>query len=252
MADPLCPNATEAYKRAGYSTNGKPETINRLATQLTTNVTIAARITELRAAVAAAALANLAGPDGRTFDAQAVLREWVIIATADPGELTKSRTHCCRHCYGIDHRYQWISAEEWSIAYARAIDENANRPHRSHAKPLPEAIGGFGFDRRKPPVESCPYCGGDGHVSTWIADTDRLSPAARKLFAGVKQTNSGIEIKTRDQDGALANLAKYYGLTTGIQIGNPDGSPLNPATVVFTGDAKEAAALYQKMMGGKG
>lgn len=249
MADPLCPNATEAYKRAGYSTAGKPETINRLATQLTTNVTVAARIKELRGAVAAAAFEGLTDANGQPFNAMSVLREWVIIATADAGELTKSRTRCCRYCYGFDHRFQWRNEEEYFRALAEVIDFNAAQPARGRRKLDPDKSGGFGFDAKQAPHPECPECNGDGHVSTWIADTDSLGPAARKLFAGVKQTQNGIEIKTRDQDGAVANLAKYFGLTTGIQISNPDGTPLNPTTVIVPVDANEAAKLYQKIMG---
>lgn len=253
MADPLCPNATEAYKRAGYSTAGKPETINRLATQLTTNTTVAARIKELRETVATKAFEGLTDAQGRPFDAMSVLREWVMIATADAGELTKTRLRCCRHCYGLDHHYQWRDEEEYALALARVLDFNACQPPRGRRKPDPDMSGGFGYNPRLKPVEDCPECMGDGHVSTWIGDTDSLSPSARKLFAGVKQTQGGIEIKTRDQDGAVAQLAKYFGLTTGVdlKLQNPDGSKLEPATVIVPVDANEAAKLYQKLMAGE-
>jgi phage terminase small subunit len=250
MADPLCKGMTDAYRTAGYSTKGSERTVNTQAFTVANRPHVARRISELRGIVAAAALTGLTGADGKPFDALAVLREWVILATADAGELTKSRTRSCRHCHGIDHAYQWRDELEYARAFALVIDYNAAQPPRGRHKPAPDMIGGFGFDALQPPAADCPECLGDGLVSTWIADTDSLSPAARKLFAGVKQTTGGIEIKTRDQDGALANLAKYFGLTTGQQLTlqNPDGSALNPSTVIVPVDANEAAKLYQKIM----
>lgn len=43
-------------------------------------------------------------------------------------------------------------------------------------------------------------------------DTRHLKGAARKLYAGVKTTQHGIEIKTRDQDAALNSVARHLGM----------------------------------------
>jgi phage terminase small subunit len=44
------------------------------------------------------------------------------------------------------------------------------------------------------------------------ADTRTLSPKAKLLYAGVKQTRDGFEIKMRDQDKAMENVAKHLGM----------------------------------------
>jgi phage terminase small subunit len=46
----------------------------------------------------------------------------------------------------------------------------------------------------------------------FVADTLDVSPQARKLFAGVKQTKNGIEVMMRSQDVARDNIAKSLGM----------------------------------------
>jgi phage terminase small subunit len=43
-------------------------------------------------------------------------------------------------------------------------------------------------------------------------DARLLSERARRLYAGIKVTKDGIEVKMRDQDAALLNLAKHLGM----------------------------------------
>ena len=45
-----------------------------------------------------------------------------------------------------------------------------------------------------------------------LKDTRNLSPAAVALYAGVKQTKEGIEIKMHSKMDALEKLAKHVGL----------------------------------------
>lgn len=72
---------TEAYKAAGYSTKGKPETINRLAFALLENDKIATRISELQERVRDHAESNF----GLTVDK--LLEAYMDIAFADPADL---------------------------------------------------------------------------------------------------------------------------------------------------------------------
>lgn len=243
LADPKCEGQAAAYKIAGYRVSEPPTPAQHTAASvLATDPRIVQRVKEIRNK-------NL---DLAMIDAAFVLREWLTIATADPSELVRTRTFCCRHCYGLDHRYQWVSEEEFAIACANVIDYNATKPAKSHARAMPDPSGGFGYQRSRAPVETCTSCGGDGHVDTFIADTHSLSPAGRKLFAGVKQTNNGIEIKFRDQDGALANIAKYLGMMAERHMHG--GDPQNPTPIMqLTGDitAAEAAKLYAAAMGHK-
>lgn len=152
-----------------------------------------------------------------------VLAEWRKIISADPNELMRTEVRCCRYCHGIDHRYQWRDDVEFAEA-----TENSLREHQAACdlavlkkRPMPELrlpsyAGGIGFRMRAQPHATCPRCEGLGHTVTIVADSDSVSPEARKLFAGVKRTKDGIEIKTRDQDAALLNLAKYLGMQVNL------------------------------------
>ena len=243
LADPSCKGPTEAYRRAGY-TVADPATKAQMtaASELGARPEIVRRVTELRNAVASAAV----------MTAAQVLNEWKLIALADPAELSRVRRWCCRHCYGVNFRYQWISDEEFALAAARAIDYNATKSPRAASQAMPSFDGGVGYDRNLPPNALCPYCGGDGEFDTYFEDTMRLSPAARRLYAGVKQTRDGMEIKTRDQGEALKNIAAYLGML--VERHAHGGDPLNPTPITtLSGDitAAEAAKLYAATMGAK-
>jgi phage terminase small subunit len=68
-----------------------------------------------------------------------------------------------------------------------------------------------------------------------VADTRRVRGPARRLYAGVKKTKDGIEIKMRDQDKALDNIAKFLGMIVNKnEIAGPGGGPIS--TVNFTAE----------------
>jgi hypothetical protein len=174
---------------------------------------VIAAITERKAQLAAAA----------GIDVAFVLREWLTIATADPRELTQSRRGCCRYCWGIDNKREWTEAE-----YATALNEALT------CMLLPPAFeGGLGYRPMREPNPDCPRCEGEGQMRTWLADSRELSPQAARLFAGVKQTKEGIEIKTRDQDAALAKIADYLGMS------NKSKGELIVAAAVASASAKD-------------
>jgi phage terminase small subunit len=164
-----------------------------------------------------------------------ILDKYAKIATGDVRELVESRVECCRHCHGVGHNYQWLDANEWAVALADAMDLNARITERnlySKAKPaelveLPTFDGGGGFWGTNPPHADCPKCFGNGTQRTHIHDTRKLSESGRLLYAGIKQTANGPEIKTRDQDGALAWLAKYFGVDKRtLELSAPGGGPI--------------------------
>lgn len=240
MVSPTNDGPLAAYEAAGYSMRS-PKTAQEEASRLLANPNVAARIVELRAAAAAPVVA----------EATMILREWFTIATADASELSRVRRYCCRHCYGLDNKYQWRNEDEYGIAVARVIDYNATKSSRAHSKPMPDCDGGFGFDRNRAPNADCGYCFGDGELDVFVADTSTLSPAARKLFAGVKTTRDGIEVKTRDQDGALTNIAKYLGMfVEKHEHSGPNGGPIPNASVVAEVDARKAGEIYAQVMTG--
>lgn len=204
-------NATQAAIRAGYSERTAQEQGSRLLSQ----VMVQEAIDERRAEVATAAM----------IDAAWVLRQWQQIATADPNELMQMRRVNCRCCYGAGHQYQWSECE-----YRAAVDKAVES-----GKPAPDGMGGFGFDPNADPHPDCPECGGNGVEYVHVADTRKLTGAAKRLYAGVKQTKYGIEIITRDQDAALTNIARYLGMMLDRkEISGPGGAPVALAHISAT------------------
>ena len=243
LADPKCPSIVDAYKQAGYSDKGDPENVKDKASRLAADPRVVAAVDEFKTEAFKIQEAII--------EARRVLEEWVLIAFADAAELIEARRFCCRYCYGIDHRYQWVNEAEWADALAEVIDYNAQCVGRRPHKVLPEDDGGYGYERDREPVSTCPRCKGDGEMDVHIHSTKKLSKSARRLYAGVKQTQTGIEIKLRDQDAALNNLAKYLGMTPeSINLRGPNGGPVLSATVAANVDPKEASKLYQAIMNG--
>ncbi|MTI56143.1 terminase small subunit [Geosporobacter ferrireducens] len=191
-------NATRAYK-AAYPSCKKEETINAAASRLLRNVKVKNYIDQ-----------RMKDREKRTEITQdMVLQRWWDIANADPNEIVHVRRVCCRHCFGKDHQYQWRDEEEYQQAVQMAIitaKEQGKEPI------IPADAGGYDFDRLLRPHPRCPYCRGEGHAETHIEDTRHLSPEAKLLYAGVKQTATGVEIKFRDQDKALENVARHLGM----------------------------------------
>lgn len=187
---------SDAYRTVYRAENMLDATVNKRASALVHRPDVAAAVREGKAF----ASENIA------FDANSVLREWVMLATADASELSRTRRVCCRHCHGLGGAYQWVDLGEWLKASQKAAERGG------------EALGtegGFGFKSNREPNPLCDHCNGEGHVETYIADIRKCSASARKLFAGVKQTrDGGIQILTRDQDGALKSLAQHFGLLT--------------------------------------
>lgn len=137
-----------------------------------------------------------------------VLRYWHDIATADPNEIIHLRRVCCRNCYGTGHQYQWRDKEEYQQAVAWA--EKSAKEGETPA--IPSDAGGYGFNKLSKPSPDCPYCWGEGHMEIHAEDTRLLSPKAKLLYAGVKQTRDGFEVKMRDQDKAMENVARHLGM----------------------------------------
>jgi phage terminase small subunit len=212
-------NGTQAAIRAGYS----EDTAGQIAFELLKKVEISERIEERKEELAAAA----------GLSAEWVLRQWRMIAEADPNELISTRIECCRHCHGIGNKFQWTEFE-----YFNAVEQaQAHRCSPKCSQPCellnpPDCLGGFGFSPHIPPAPGCPVCYGDGIEREMVADTRKLKGSARRLYAGLKKTKDGIEIKMRDQDGALANLAKYQGmLVDRKELSGPGGGPVSIANI---------------------
>lgn len=194
-------NATQAAIRAGYSAR----TANEQGARLLANVSVAAAIEK--------AMTQRAERTEITQDM--VLERWWAIATADANDVIQFRRICCRYCYGKNFEYQWVDENEFvqALMVARMANEAEKAKKKPGiAQPLPTDAGGFGFVRSDPPHPKCPKCRGEGTPDVYAHDTRHLKGNARLLYAGVKVTQSGFEMKVHDQMAALDKVARHLGM----------------------------------------
>lgn len=213
-------NATQAAIRAGYSEKRASE----LGYQLLQKTTVQEAVNEQINKRA----------EKTEITAEKVLQRWWDIATADPNDIIHLRRTCCRHCYGKDHHYQWRDEKEYKQAVQIALKEAEKQD-----KPplLPSNAGGYGYNKTSEPYPNCPYCWGEGHAEIHAQDTRLLNSKAKLLYAGVKQTQAGIEIKLRDQDKALENVARHLGMfTEKLEVTGKGGEPI---TIKFAGELEK-------------
>ncbi len=171
---------------------------------------------------------------------ETLLEFWFARAMYDPAEITAWAVHCCHHCHGAGHGYQWREPDYLdALARAELVKD-----------PLPDIAGGFGYDTNEGPHPACPKCNGRGVGRANIADTRDLSPMARAAFEGVEQTRDGLKIRMADKNRAAEQLAKLAGLDV-VQVRHfaasiPETQELN----ALAGDGLALAALYKTMLGG--
>jgi phage terminase small subunit len=149
-----------------------------------------------------------------------VLGMWWQIANADYSELSSVRRVACGYCYGDN--------------ITMGDDDDARE-----------------IDPSRDPNPDCGICRGEGSPHVHIADTEKLSPAAKLLYQGAKETKFGIEIQTADRMKALDNVARHLGMFKDtVNHVSEDGS-MTPTINNFNGDAQAASQAYQDIMGGK-
>lgn len=212
-----CRNATKAY-RWSYDCHGM---------QATTVAESASRLLAHPGVKAAIAALMHRATEPIVFEAADWLRHNVEIATADPNDLIRSVRICCRHCHGLGGAYQWRSEVEWMGAVNEAFRYAAAHPDQGDITP-PTNEGGYGFDKTRPPNADCGHCDGVGELDIFVADSGKLEGASRRLYAGIKQTRDGLQVLMRDQDKALSEISKYFGLTnlTRHEISGKNGGPI--------------------------
>lgn len=198
-------NAARAAREAGFA----PKNSHRQGFEML-------RKPEIQQAVAEAIEQRLNEAD---IDAKTVLRQWALIATANPNELIQYQRVNCRCCHGEGNRYQRTQNE-----FERAKNEHA-RLASQHEKirqrdlaggidPYPDfdPQGGVGYNATREPNPDCLECFGEGVERVFVADTRDLSPGAQALIAGVKVTKDGVEVKMHDQAKAWELIAKHLGM----------------------------------------
>ena len=213
-------------RRAAIAAGYEPARARVTACELLKRPDVDARLQEL--------LSERAERTGITADL--VLHRLQAIATADPRELIEVHRVCCRYCWGKDHLFQRTPRE---MREARAQYEQALIEARQKAKAagLPEPIvppfdeaGGIGFNPHNDPNPNCPECFGEGETRVVAKDTRDLSPSARLLYAGAKQTQHGLEVRMHDQIGATRDLGKHLGLfKEKVELTGKDGGPVEHA-----------------------
>ncbi len=194
-------NATQAAIRAGYS----ERTANEQGARLLANVSVAAAI---EAAIAARS-------ERTEITQDMVLERWWAIATADANDVIQFRRICCRYCHGKKFEYQWVDKVEFEQALLSVRLTNETEKAKKKPGPmmtLPNDVGGYGFVRSNPPHPLCPKCRGEGTPDVFAHDTRHLKGNARLLYAGVKVTQSGFEMKVHDQMAALDKVARHLGM----------------------------------------
>jgi hypothetical protein len=198
-------NATQAAIRAGYS----EKTATVIAVENLAKPYIAAAIQ--------AEMDKRADSTGIT--AEKVLKEIWNIASTDAGELVEHKVGCCRHCWGVDFKYQRTPNEyDQALEAFRAAHHAWVKAPQAFRNTNPEPVfneaGGIGFNATRAPNPECPECFGEGVGRVIIKDTSNVPSHVKSLFAGVKQTQNGIEIKMHPKDRALEMLGRHLKLFT--------------------------------------
>lgn len=98
---------------------------------------------------------------------------------------------------------------------------------------------GDGEKVRRAPDPDCETCHGEGRPDVLVKDTRHLSPQAKALYAGVKVTKDGLEIKMHSKMDALEKVFKHLGLYAADKPAAPNvtlGVSLNGAKYELSED----------------
>lgn len=160
--------------------------------------------------------------------AEEILEHLHSVVTADVRDLTEVRRCACRYCHGIGFRYQRRPSEyENALAGYFKSEAGKNDPLGLGFDPL----GGVGYSRKRPPHPDCPECDGEGEMLTFAKDMRNLTKAQAELIVGVKETDKGFEIKTRDKTKVIQLAMQSMGM---MRDEKPDGENAVPPAGTVT------------------
>lgn len=142
------------------------------------------------------------------YSADEMFNDLLDMAVADTNEIIEYRRTNCRHCHGKGFAFQWVDHAE----FLRNCEEVKRNTEEGRPVILPTNEGGYGYDKHAQPHPGCTNCGGEGYGSTHFHDTRLLTGGARLLYAGLKETQHGIEVKTHDQLAVRRLLMQHMGM----------------------------------------
>lgn len=193
-------NATQAAIRAGYSA----KTAGSQGSRMLKDPKIIQLVQEHAGTLA----------ERLEMTTQQIAEHLAKIVTADPNELIEYRRECCRYCWGEDFKFQHTLNElrERRASYEQELRTLQAKGVTAELLPAFDPGGGDGYNRTRPPNPACPECFGDGVERPYPKDTRALSPTAAALYAGVKVTREGLEIKMHSKEKALELYGKHLGM----------------------------------------
>jgi phage terminase small subunit len=223
-------NAGAAYR---YAYDVGPDTGAQTARsnghQLLQHPKVRARVMELQAAAGARALMP-------TSELIADLEEMV---NADVNEVMALHVGNCRHCRGHEWRYQWRDETEFAQATNNAMQSKG-------AQPMPDPLGGFGFNASLPPIDGCAVCAGAGVPIVRLSSTENVSRGARRLYRGVELYPDGSVKKVLLNDPLAARLELHR--VRGLHIDRSINLNANVAVPPLQDMAPEAAYDFLKSL----
>lgn len=155
---------------------------------------------------------------------EAILKQYELMAQADPREMVQVQVRSCRYCHGKDHKYQFTVSEmgqrreKWEKGRKKVLSLVPGKAVEF------DELGGTGYNPVKnPPHPDCPECFGEGEATLKVSGTSSLSPAAARLFAGAKMGRNGIELKFHSVPHALDRLGEADKLWKGEGGDEPEG-----------------------------
>lgn len=244
LADPKR-NATEAYTRV-YASSGRAGAAASAA-RLMSDPRVQALIDAKDEEIA----------KGSKLTRELLAQHLHQLVTADPRGLMEFYRGACRYCHGHQHRYQSTPAE-----LERALDNYKRNNEAAVLKRIPgvqhdpmclkfDYMGGVGFNPHNAPHPECPECFGHGEGYSYVKDTRTLTPEQARLYAGLKVTKEGLEIKTRSQDKMLELAMRANGMLTERAVEGDDGEAPPVAVSYVEEDASDPAQEHLRNGGEK-
>lgn len=189
----MCGNAGRAYRTVmGESRSRDPA---RAAREILRRPDVLARLRVHQDAIAQMSVKSTSS----------LVRELEEMVEADVGELVRLKQGSCRWCHGVAGFYQWRDMAEYETALTAAINKQ---------KEPPEMIGGFDYRFDRPPNPDCAKCEGEGLQRVFLADTESISPGARRLYKGIECNPDGSvkKVLLHDQLAARQELHRVRGM----------------------------------------